>query len=148
MPDPYPVTDLAAWLAGRWQLERTITDAGGRPTAHFTGTLTVTRDGPATLRSQERGHLTHDGRTFPAHRRLRYDLHGATATVRFEHGGHFHELDLRTGRDDAVHPCGDDTYRGHTEVVDADRFVQVWRVTGPTEDYTSTTHATRTSPPT
>ncbi len=146
----HPVVAIGPWLEGRWQLRRTITDPEGRPLAHFVGELTVVRTGPTTLRSDEHGTLTHrdqaDGGT-TATRRLHYDLHGArhsaTATVRFDHGGRFHDLDLRTGRCEVTHPCGADTYHGTTEVHTPDRWVQVWRVQGPTKSYVSTTTAER-----
>lgn len=138
-----PVSDLASWLVGRWQLERTIATPTGCSLAAFLGMLEVTRTGPATLRSHEAGTLRRDGVAYPAMRTLTYDLHGPTATVRFDHGGRFHDLDLRTGRCDVVHPCGPDTYLGRTEVVDVHRWVQVWEVDGPTEAYVSTTVATR-----
>lgn len=147
-PRPHPVADLAGWLVGRWRLQRTIATPDGRPLASFVGELEVRRTGPASLRSREDGTLRRDGVAYPATRMLLYDVHGRTATVRFARGGHFHDLDLRSGRCDVVHPCGPDTYRGRTEVVDVDRWVQVWEVSGPTEAYVSTTFAARIRPTT
>ena len=78
-----------------------------------------------------------------ASRTLRYTVRGATAAVRFEDGRPFHELDLRTGRTEVVHPCGQDTYRGELQVTGPDRWVQRWEVGGPTKAYVSTTVVTR-----
>lgn len=142
-PGGFAVADLAAWLPGHWELRRTIVAPSGRMLARFTGQLEVVRLAPDQLHSYEHGTLVHQGRTSPAARELRYELHDGTATVRFDHGGWFHDLDLSTGHCEVVHPCGADTYHGCTEVLDPDRWVQVWQVERPTESYVSTTLATR-----
>lgn len=131
-------------MVGTWRLHRTLRSLDGHALGRFTGELTVTHDGPHAATSVERGVLVHDGDRLDATRTLRYDLHGdGTATVRFDHGGRFHDLDLRSGRCEVVHPCAADRYAGCTEVHDADRWVQTWHVSGPTKSYTSVTTATR-----
>lgn len=144
-PSPHPVADVGAWLVGRWELRRTLNADDGTPLGRFTGELVVTRDAPGRATAVERGLLEHDGHRLEASRTLRYALHDdGTASVTFDHGGHFHDLDLRTGTTDVVHPCAPDTYRGRTEVADDDAWVQTWHVSGPAKAYVSVTRATRT----
>ena len=140
----HPVPDLARWLTGLWELQRTLADGDGAPLGTFLGVLEVRPDGPGRAVATERGVLHHGGDRLDATRTLHHELHDdGTVTVRFDHGGVFHHLDLRDGVCDVVHPCAADTYRGRTEVIDADTWLQTWRVSGPTKAYTSVTRATR-----
>ncbi|EFF90110.1 LOW QUALITY PROTEIN: conserved hypothetical protein, partial [Streptomyces sp. e14] len=80
----------------------------------FTGaTVFGSLDGGGLLH-EESGHFTWQGVTRPATRTLRFLPGGApgTAEVRFADGRPFHDLDLRTGRHVAGHPCAADLYRG------------------------------------
>ena len=54
-----------------------------------------------------------------------------------------HELDLRDGTWNAVHPCVADTYEIETVVRDAHTIEERWRVVGPAKDYTAVTALTR-----
>lgn len=67
------------------------------------------------------------------------------ADVHFDHGGFFHELDLRAGHWATDHPCRDDLYRGSYEVLDARRWRQEWAVRGPAKDHLIVTRFTRAS---
>ena len=133
--DSFPVTDLVAYFAGEWQLEREIRTADGVPAGEVTGTATFTEtDG--VLVYLEEGELRWGGYTGPVTRTLHYRPAGpGRAAVHFDHGGFFHDVDLRTGGWTAEHPCRADVYRGEYHVVDAGHWRQEWAVRGPAKDH-------------
>ncbi|MEV5609849.1 DUF6314 family protein [Streptomyces sp. NPDC052225] len=144
----WPVSDVLAYLAGRWQVERTVRDLADDVTGTFTGTTEFTPlDGPAPqggLLHFESGVFAWRGTSRPAERTLRYlpgskDETPGTAVVHFSDGRFFHGLDLRTGHHIADHPCSADLYRGEFTVYDAGRWRTVWRVKGPAKDLRLTT---------
>ncbi|WP_063760713.1 DUF6314 family protein [Streptomyces aureocirculatus] len=128
--------------------------AAGPAEGRFSGTTRFTPlDGtgprptaaPAGLLHHESGTFTWHGVARPAERTLRF-LPGegpGTAAVHFADGRFFHDLDLRSGRHTADHPCARDLYRGAFEVYDADRWRTRWRVAGPAKDLLLTTDYTR-----
>ncbi|MFE0192880.1 DUF6314 family protein [Streptomyces sp. NPDC058989] len=138
---PYPVTDVAAYLAGRWRVERTVDDLRAGVEGRFRGTAEFRpagggepSDGEELLHVEE-GRLTWDGTEYPASRTLRLrPRRDGTAEIRFADGRPFHDLDLRGGRWSAVHPCSADRYEGTFTTVAADEWYLRWRVTGPAKD--------------
>ncbi|WP_438484672.1 DUF6314 family protein [Streptomyces sp. S186] len=130
------VPDAAAYLAGRWRIERAVHDLRAGRVGSFRGTADFRPDGPdGTLCHTEEGELTWDGVVHPATRTLRLrPCPDGTAEVTFADGRPFHDLDLRTGRWTAVHPCAADRYEGTFTAVAADRWHLEWRVTGPAKD--------------
>ncbi|MEU6842433.1 DUF6314 family protein [Streptomyces sp. NPDC046716] len=145
----WPVSDAPAFLAGSWQVERTVRDLADDVTGTFTGTTDFTADPtaaePGALRHLESGSFTWRGTARPAERTLLYvpgDVPG-TVVVRFADGRFFHGLDLRTGHHVADHPCSADLYRGEFTVYDAGRWRTVWRVKGPAKDLVLTTEYRR-----
>ncbi|WP_344680364.1 DUF6314 family protein [Saccharopolyspora taberi] len=130
--------DLAGFLAGRWRLEREIVDAAGAPVGSFSG-VGVFSPCEGGLEYREDGVLELGSHRGPAFRCLRYLVSGACAQVWFSDGSWFHDLDLRSGRWRVVHPCRADEYRGEFVVLDADRWRQEWRVSGPVKDYAMVT---------
>ena len=131
--------DLAGFLAGRWRMDREIVDAAGERIGSFRGVATFT-EREWGLDYREDGVLELGGHRGPASRSLQYRLADAgRAEVRFDHGGWFHDLDLRSGRWQVTHPCRADEYRGEFVVLDADRWRQEWRVSGPAKDYVMVT---------
>ncbi|WP_420032691.1 DUF6314 family protein [Streptomyces sp. cg28] len=147
-----PVPDALAFLAGSWQVERTVRDLAADVTGAFTGTTDFTADLTAdlttgvaaeagTLLHVESGSFTWRGTARPAERTLLYvpGEEPGTAVVRFADGRFFHGLDLRTGHHVADHPCSADLYRGEFTVYDAGRWRTVWRVKGPAKDLVLTT---------
>ncbi|MFF1698048.1 DUF6314 family protein [Streptomyces sp. NPDC058257] len=146
----YAVPDVLAYLAGEWTVERTAQDLAGNAEGHFTGTTVFTRlDDDGGLLHRESGTFVWRGTARPADRTLRF-LPGdapATAHVHFADGRPFHDLDLRTGRHTADHPCALDLYRGEFEVYDEGRWRTRWRVAGPAKDLILTTAYTRRRPP-
>ncbi|MEV0321305.1 DUF6314 family protein [Streptomyces sp. NPDC050658] len=138
------VPDVLTYLAGTWQVERTARDVAGDAEGFFSGTTDFGRAGDGLLH-HESGTFTWRGTARPAERTLRYlpgDAPG-TARVCFADGRPFHDLDLRTGRYTADHPCALDLYRGEFEVYDADHWWTRWRVGGPEKDLILTTSYTR-----
>lgn len=139
-----PVADTLGFLAGRWRVTRTVRDLAGADEGYFAGhTEFSPLDGG--LLHEEAGEFTWQGVTRPATRTLRF-MAGAepgTADVRFADGRPFHDLDLRSGRYIAGHPCAADFYRGEFTVTDADHWRSVWRVGGPKKDLVLTTDYVR-----
>ncbi|MFH8801617.1 DUF6314 family protein [Streptomyces sp. NPDC017936] len=145
MDEFWPVSDVLAYLAGSWRVERSVRDLADGGTGVFTGTTDFRPLGDGGLLHHETGTFTWRGVPRPAERTLRF-LPGpapGTADVRFADGRPFHDLDLTTGRHTADHPCSADLYRGEFTVRDADRWRTVWRVGGPAKDLLLTTDYAR-----
>ncbi|MEU6767985.1 DUF6314 family protein [Streptomyces sp. NPDC046853] len=141
------VPDVLAYLAGEWAVDRTAQDLAGNAEGRFTGTTTFAwlDDGTGGLLHHESGTFVWRGAARPAERTLRF-LPGegaGVARVTFADGRPFHDLDLRTGRHTADHPCALDLYRGEFEVYDEGRWRMRWRVAGPAKDLILTTAYTR-----
>ncbi|MFI1496288.1 DUF6314 family protein [Streptomyces platensis] len=133
---PHPVPDVAAYLSGRWRVERTVDDLRNGVEGGFRGTAEFRTDatGEALLHHEE-GRLTWGGTVSPASRTLRLRPRpDGTAEVGFADGRPFHDLDLRTGRWTAVHPCAADRYEGTFTAVGPDEWHLEWRVGGPAKD--------------
>ncbi|MFI5520382.1 DUF6314 family protein [Streptomyces platensis] len=133
---PHPVPDVAAYLSGRWSIERTVHDLRNGVEGSFRGTAEFRPDatGGALLHHEE-GQLTWGGTVQPASRTLRLRPRpDGTAEVGFADGRPFHDLDLRTGRWTAVHPCAADRYEGTFTAVGPDAWHLEWRVGGPAKD--------------
>jgi hypothetical protein len=138
-----PVPDLAAYFGGAWRLDREIRTADGAPAGEVAGTATFTEvDG--VLVYHEEGELRLGGHTGPVTRTLHYRPVGpGRASVHFDHGGFFHDLDLREGRWTADHPCRADRYRGEFRVTGAAHWRQEWTVRGPAKDHVIVTRFSR-----
>ncbi|MEU9114949.1 DUF6314 family protein [Streptomyces sp. NPDC048483] len=135
-PARYPVPDAATYLAGGWRIARTVRDLCTGAEGSFHGTAQFRPDAAgAGLLHIEEGELTWAGTVHPASRTLRLrPLPDGTARITFADGRPFHDLDLRTGRWTAVHPCADDRYEGIFTVIAADEWHLEWRVGGPAKE--------------
>ncbi|MFD7436996.1 DUF6314 family protein [Streptomyces sp. NPDC059861] len=145
MGEFWPVPEVLAYLAGHWQVRRSVRDLASGDEGHFDGTTAFGPLEGGGLLHEEAGTFVWRGVARPAERTLRY-LPGArhgTADVRFADGRPFHDLDLTTGSYVADHPCSADLYRGEFTVRDGDRWRSVWRVRGPAKDLVLTTDYTR-----
>ncbi|MER5177877.1 DUF6314 family protein [Streptomyces sp. NPDC002896] len=160
MGDFWPVPDVLAYLAGSWEVDRTVRDLASGAEGTFSGTTVFGplesggHDGnpEGGLHHADDGLLHHESGTFvwqgtprPAERTLRF-LPGrppGTALVQFSDGRPFHDLDLTSGHHAADHPCSADFYRGEFTVQGPDRWRTVWRVTGPAKDLFLVTEYTR-----
>lgn len=139
----YPITDLAGFLHGTWQLSRDILDADGAVMGAFTGVGVFDPDG-GLLRYHESGRLRLGDHHGEASRSLRYQPEGsARCTVWFDDGHFFHDLRLDTGFWRVGHPCQQDRYEGTFEVLAPNRWQQCWYVSGPGKKYSLTTRYTR-----
>jgi hypothetical protein len=125
--------DLAAYLCGRWGVDRVVRDGEAR--GAFAGTAEFSPTGArAELLWDEAGELRLAGYEGPARRRLHLVPDGEGWEVRFDDGRPFHPLDLREGRCAAAHDCGADRYEGEYVIRGPDAFDVVWRVRGPAKD--------------
>ena len=135
--------ETLALLLGRWAVTRTIDDhhTGGR--AWFDGTATIeeARAGSDLVATyDETGELVVGDRRTPAARRLGYAARGdGSLEVRFRDGGHFVDLDLRSGAWEAHHPCAPDSYLVETRVLSPTSFDERWTVRGPAKSYDALT---------
>ena len=123
--------NLAAHLAGTWDVARDLRDASG--TGSFSGRAEFTPDG-AGLRWIETGRARFGGHEGEARRALGIVPAGEGWEVRFGDGRPFHALDLRTGRWAAAHDCGADRYEGLYVLEGEDALAVTWRVRGPAKD--------------
>lgn len=159
--------DTVAYLLGTWHVERDLVDRRAEVVGTFRGTA-VFRElpgaaapasaggraaeelpgdvpGPAVVEHAEHGELAWGGVTGPAGRTLHVVARDdGSARVTFADGREFHDLDLRTGRWSALHPCVADAYAGTFTVVSPDEWHVRWDVTGPAKDQTLTTTYRRT----
>ncbi|AOS63516.1 DUF6314 family protein [Actinoalloteichus hymeniacidonis] len=142
--DDRAVHDLGAFLLGRWRLDRRIVDDRGDLLGTVVGSVVITEVAaevatppPRSLDYHEEGELVLASYRGPMSRRLEYRLGEAgRAVVHFDHGGFFHDVDLRSGHWQARHPCGDDRYLGTYSVLGPDRWRQEWQVEGPSKAHT------------
>lgn len=135
MGEFWPVPDALEYLAGRWGVTRSVRDLATGEEGRFSGATDFAPLGGGGLLHRESGTFDWQGVARPAERTLRFlPGPGGTADVRFADGRPFHDLDLRSGRHLADHPCAADLYRGEFTVRDASHWRAVWRVRGPAKD--------------
>ncbi|MBA4802653.1 MAG: hypothetical protein H2040_12405 [Euryhalocaulis sp.] len=128
---PYPVADLAAYLTGRWRLDRTMRDHRAGQTGTMTGVLEIAPDGESHA-WRERAELAMGAYRGPAWRDYRLGfVTPRRAAVYFDDGRPFHELDLSDGFCRQRHDCPPDLYSGVFIAFGADRWQMRWRVRGP-----------------
>ncbi len=144
------VTDTLAFLAGTWELRRSLTDHRSGVSGSFTGVARFTP--PAGLSSLaelsylEEGELRFGDHHGPASRRLRWlRLPGGGADVRFPDGHRYCLIDLRDGGWEGDHPCGSDLYRISYRVLSRDEVAEQWLVRGPAKDYQAAAILTRSA---
>jgi hypothetical protein len=139
----HSVADLRAFLSGRWRIARRIGDARLGIVGRLTGYATFTPS-PDGLIHDENGDLNFGDYRGPVTRRyhLMIDRPSAGEVLHVD-GRLFHRLDLAAGRDEILHQCGHDEYRGRYRVMDKDRFAVTWHVTGPRKQYRLSTVHTR-----
>lgn len=131
----WPISDLRAYLTGRWTLARTIRDLRQVIGGTLEGTAEFTPADSGLLYCEE-GILTLGSHRGPAEQQLcfAFPLSDARADVAFRDGRPFYQLDLSRGADAVTHVCDPDLYEGHFLALDADRWQSVWKVTGPRKD--------------
>ncbi|MEV6348106.1 DUF6314 family protein [Actinoplanes sp. NPDC051851] len=137
------VDGAAAFLRGRWRVERGIVDHRAGVSGEFLGTAVFGAD----LGYHEEGELRFGGHRGPASRSLKYvDLGGWVLDVTFADGRDFYRLDLSDGGWTAEHPCRADRYVVDGRITGPDGFTEHWHATGPEKDYELTTRYSRLLP--
>ena len=130
----WPVSDLSAFLAGDWRLERQLEDRLRGTVGALSGQAGFHSD-PEGLAYTESGVLHMYGCDYRVQRHYRYHFpEPGWARVLFEDGRLFHHLDLRTGCWSAEHRCGADLYRGRFRALAPDAWRMSWQITGPRKD--------------
>jgi hypothetical protein len=128
---PFPVDDLAGFLHGDWRLVRRLVSMEPRRSGTAEGQANF-RLSDAGLDYREVVDVRFAGHCGRATREHRYRLvEQGCAEVFFADGRLFHRLDLRRGRWQVEHVCGEDVYRGSFRVLGPGLWVVRWRVLGP-----------------
>jgi hypothetical protein len=70
---------------------------------------------------------------------------GAIAVL-FADGRLFHRLDLSSGRDDVLHDCAPDRYRGRYRATGPDGWASSWHIAGPRKRMLIATRYARATP--
>jgi hypothetical protein len=134
----YPVADAAAFLRGKWVIDRDIVDSRSGAAGTFRGTAEFAPDGAAWT-WVEAGRLQWTAETHQAGRRLLVAVQPdvpCIVDVAFDDGKFFHRADLSSGSDTFVHGCAPDTYNGTWTVDSPDLFRLTWDVEGPAKQLT------------
>ena len=128
--------DLRAYLAGTWDVERSLTDRATGERGSFAGTVAFEPTDDGGLRQSESGTLRWGPHEGPAERVYVWAPTGAPGAmdVFFPDGRPFHRADLAGGSCDSGHWCSPDDYRVRYEAVGADELRYSWDVHGPAKD--------------
>ncbi|MBE0414141.1 MAG: hypothetical protein IBX59_10995 [Yoonia sp.] len=125
-------------FAGRWRLQRTITDRLGGQMGHMTGQAVFTQAGPGVLAYHETGDLRiGDGPVMTATRGYLWVFDAGGVAVQFPDGAAFHRFTPAGHVAGTDHPCGADLYRVHYDFSRWPMWRATWVVHGPRKDYTS-----------
>jgi hypothetical protein len=131
----YRVADLRAYLAGAWEIRRSLEDRRTGQRGSFQGSAVFSPEEDNMLTYREQGRLALGGFETLAHQSYLYAFPAPhRAEVRFPDGRPFHALDLSDGRWAAEHLCGRDLYRGRFRAEGAERWSVTWTVAGPRKD--------------
>jgi len=142
------VADTLAFVRGYWRIERSLTDHRSGANGSFAGVASFLplTGGQAGLRYQETGDVRLGGHRWPASRSLLWlPAPSGSADVRFTDGRPFHLANLRSGRWQAEHHCGEDLYHVSYHVRGPGVLAECWRAHGPRKDYLIITALTRLS---
>ena len=133
-----------AEFAGRWRLQRTITDRLGGQMGQLEGEAVFTEAGAGLLQYHESGNLQFGaGPIMTAERSYLWTFDAAGVAVRFADGAPFHcftPMGKAAGTD---HPCGADLYRVQYDLNGWPLWQATWMVVGPRKDYTSVSDYSR-----
>lgn len=141
--EAYPVSDLRAFLAGRWRLGRTLENRLEAGPGRFDGIAVFEPDSEGLVYT-ETGKLTVPGYEGESEQRHFYRFPSpGRAAVLFQDGSLFHDLDLTEGTWQARQPCGEDSYRGRFRATGPDSWEQIWEIHGPRKDLRLVAHYER-----
>jgi hypothetical protein len=142
-PRALPMTDLETYLLGTWQLTREIIDHHGGDRLHLKGIAEVKRLPSGVLSYFEQATLETDETSLEFTRTYLFRPNGtAEASVEFDDGSTFFDLDLRSGRCRVRHLCDQDLYLGLILTTN-DGWYTRWRCRGPEKNYVATTYLSR-----
>lgn len=133
----HPAEATSFFPTGVWRVRRTVIDHAAGQRIVFAGTATITGD-----TFVEQGETVVDGRSFPAMRRYRLHRDATAIEVLFSDGRPFVTLGERSSQR-VEHHCGNDLYAGRFLFASRNRWVELWRVHGPSKRYTSFTRFER-----
>lgn len=119
---------------GRWSIDRTIEDAQGTGSAHFTGSAVIKECGDIWEFSESGTLSLAQGSVMRAERKYLWRPAGAGFDVFFEDQRFFHHFDL--GADaQASHWCDPDQYDVSYDFTDWPNWSSRWNVAGPRKAY-------------
>lgn len=118
-------------FVGTWTVQRRVLDHHSAKTATFSGVAKIT-----PTQFTESGGLTLDGKILNATRAYRLRLNKHSVVVTHPDGAEFVTLNAVPSQT-VRHDCGADAYAGKFFFLDADTWVETWRVIGPRKSYTS-----------
>jgi len=98
---------------------------------------------------EEAGELqfgAHRGDTTARYRFVIDEGKAGAITVLFADGRLFHYLDLSSGRDDVLHDCAPDQYRGRYRALGPDGWASSWHIAGPRKHMLIATQYARVTP--
>lgn len=122
---------LYTYFQGTWQLRRTITDHLTNKTGYMEGEAIFLPLDPKTLHYQETGIVVlenYEGIFQQEH--LYNNLINHQGQVCFKDQRLFYDLDLKTGNQQILHTCGNDTYLGHLELLNENEWKIEWDIKG------------------
>lgn len=125
-------------LIGSWHVSRRIVPFNGGPIWTFGGRAEIDARGFV-----EDGAMSTAGATIAAGRRYLLHRDRTGAALIHKHDGSFFAALGRDPVQVVSHLCGDDTYRGRFLFLDADRWVEIWRMRGPRKHYRSVSRYVR-----
>lgn len=137
-----PAAAVFSLLPGLWRLSRTVDGV-----KRMDGVAQYDALAHESLAYFERGEHRVDGRRLDFYQAYQLRRLGDKVHVNFADGRPFHSLFFQKDRHilkaDALHLCGNDTYRGEYVFHGHDRFTVQWAVRGPRKDYTIETRYCR-----
>jgi hypothetical protein len=138
------VADLRTYLSGSWRIDRRFDDRRHALDGTMLGEAQFSPNGDALL-YREGGAVSFGSYQGAAEQKHRYDFpdEASRASVFFDDGRPFHELDLSNGTTLVSHACGDDLYQGRFIALTDERWESRWTVVGPRKDQRISTLYTR-----
>lgn len=116
---------------GAWSVRRSIVDLRNGLRSSFEGAATITPD-----RFEENGEMLSGGARLKSARMYRLAYSDSGVSVRFADARDFVEIG-DGALQPLLHHCGEDIYDGRLAFLTINRWVEIWRVSGPRKDYRS-----------
>lgn len=143
-----PPQDLRAYLAGEWNVERTLLDRASGTRGTFTGVVRYTEGPDGGLQYREDGTMrwpTHTGAAFREYL-LKPGPEPDSMDVFFPDGRPFHVMSFAEQANQDKHWCDPDDYYVNYTWEGPDAFSFTWDVRGPAKDLLLESHLVRIKP--